>query len=75
MISTPLTSFLFCCILGVAFLHAEEIDKALLEALESDSFRVREKATKDLIDSKLTIAQVEQLIAAAEGPETRHLLG
>ncbi|MCE2959545.1 MAG: DM9 repeat-containing protein [Akkermansiaceae bacterium] len=56
-------------------MHAEEIDKALLEALESDSFRVREKATKDLIDSKLTIAQVEQLIAAAEGPETRHRLG
>lgn len=75
MIFSPFTRFICCCILGVAFLRAEEVDKALFEALESESFQVREKATKDLINSKLTIPQVEQLMADAEEPETRHRLG
>lgn len=56
-------------------MRAEKVDKALLESLESDSFQVRERATKDLIDFKLTIPQIEQFMADAEGAETRHRLG
>lgn len=65
---------LSCFLLAVTELCAVEVDQALLKALEDNSFQVREKATKDLIDSKLTIPEIEKWVDAAEGPETRHRL-
>jgi hypothetical protein len=74
MKTTLVALSLSCFFWAVMDVCAEAVDQALLAALEDNSFQVREKATKELIDSKLTIPEIEKLVEAAEEPETRHRL-
>lgn len=46
----------------------------MLEALESDSFQVREKATKELIESDTSIETLAKVIDQTEEPETKYRL-
>lgn len=70
MVLKHITLILCSGLLTSLVIKAEVMHKEMFDALESTSLKAREKATEDLIQSELTISQLENLLAQEKKPES-----
>ncbi len=69
-----IVSLVISGLISITSLFAGEIDDATLKALNDDSFKIREAATKKLIESDLSIEAIQNLISKYDEPEVIHRL-